>query len=265
MKSEQRYRDLIDQAFLGTLSARGWEELRAHLSSCEACRSQYDRAVRADRRLAGGAAVSPAELARVEGAIFSRLQPERPSLLDRIRAWRPMLVGAAVVAAVMLMFVIGPREDDELRPRGITTDVRPASVRAFCLTDDRTDPLETNATCSLTSNLKLSVANRGGWRYAFTVGVQTDGSPLWYEPRPPETESPAAPSAEQGEVPFGGAVRLSVNHQPGPLRIFALFSDSPISSARVEAAIKAMRPDAEVLPLEGDDVAQRSVRIEVAK
>ena len=86
-----------------------------------------------------------------------------------------------------------------------------------------------------------------------------------YEPRPPETESPAAPSAEQGEVPFGGAVRLSVNHQPGPLRIFALFSYSPISSARVEAAIKAMRPDAEVLPLEGDDVAQRSVRIEVAK
>jgi hypothetical protein len=62
-------------------------------------------------------------------------------------------------------------------------------------------------------------------------------------------------------------VRLEVNHEEGPLRVFALFSDEPIASAEVEAAVAKVGSiaDAEQLPLERSGVVQRSVFFQVGK
>jgi hypothetical protein len=64
-------------------------------------------------------------------------------------------------------------------------------------------------------------------------------------------------------------VRLAVNHRPGPVRIYALFSDAPVSAAEVEAATAELAKQnvkaeaAEALPLKRKDVLQRSLLIDV--
>src|SRR5262249_28633820 len=89
----------------------------------------------------------------------------------------------------------------------------------------------------------------------------------WYAPRPPETASVAAPAGV--DVPLGAAIRLGVNHDPGKVRIYALFSDAPLAASEVEAAAERLRGEhalpsqRESLPLERTDVAQRSVLVDV--
>jgi hypothetical protein len=64
-------------------------------------------------------------------------------------------------------------------------------------------------------------------------------------------------------------VRVGVNHDPGKVRIYALFSDAPVSAEEVEAAADALgrahrlpsqQPD---LPLHRSDVVQKSVVVDV--
>ena len=55
----------------------------------------------------------------------------------------------------------------------------------------------------------------------------------------------AAPDGVDQQI--GAAVKLGVNHDPGQVRIYALFSDAPVSTQEVEAAAdRAARAGAQV-------------------
>ena len=120
------------------------------------------------------------------------------------------------------------------------------------------------------------MSNPGKYARVFLVGVDAEHELKWYAPRPPETESVAAPdtskaAAETPDVPVGATIRLQVNHQNGPVRIYALFSDTPVRSSEVQVATRDLAtrkvpvssPEAEVLPLKRADVLQRSLVIDV--
>ena len=77
----------------------------------------------------------------------------------------------------------------------------------------------------------------------------------------------AAPDGVDRQL--GAAVRLGVNHDPGKVRIYALFSDAPVTAQEVEAAAERLREQgrkpsqADALPLLRSDVVQKSLLLDV--
>jgi hypothetical protein len=279
--THEAHPDLMDALFTDELPPERARDVMRHIAACEGCKARYDRMAYVDRVLGGGPsairAPSKAELDRVAGVVFARLAPpETESALARfLRSFLAPAPFAAAAAAVVLAVVLvpspnAPRDLDGFQARGSDLVKRPARVRAFCTGSDGA-PIDLQVTpqCSIHGQLELALANPGGYRYAFVVGVQPDLSPRWYAPKPPETRSAEAPGKDRGDVPFGAATRLDVNHDAGPLRIYALFSDDPIEASEVERAIarlgerRAAIASVEALPLARPGVAQRSVLVQV--
>lgn len=309
-KSTAEIHRLIDEVVLEELRDSRWERLRAHLQGCPACRARYNKAVRATRMLAGGPAAidtpSPLELARIGRAV---LPPEPKGGFSRLLEWFSpvqrwsvgLVAAAAVVAIVPLVGKLATHKqaEPEFQPRGgqhtgkpVTLyhdgqPERPASLRAFCLDGDKVQPLDPllppGATalkafapkCGVASQLKLAVSNPGKYGRVFLVGVDAERNLKWYAPRPPEADSVVAPQPKDGEpggpIPIGASIRLGVNHDPGALRIFALFSDKPVTTGEVEAAVAELTKrggrvaDTEALPLVRPDVVQRSLLVELTR
>jgi hypothetical protein len=155
-----------------------------------------------------------------------------------------------------------PAPGDEFQARGGATNERAAGVRAFCLDERGVTPR-----CSRAAQLKITVSNGGRFARVFLVGVDDELNLKWYAPRPPELASVPAPAGV--DQPIGGAVRLGVNHDPGRVRIYALFSDAPVSAQEIEAAAETLgrqhrRPsELPALPLTRTDVVQKSVVVDV--
>jgi hypothetical protein len=265
---------LVDEIVLGELPPAKWQGLREHLRGCDGCRERYNRVVLAERMLNGGPAAlgspSPAELARIGASLFAE---EKRSVWARAAAWlapTPRWTAAATLALAVLLvpFVVlrrpSLRPADEFQARGTgapaTSMERRGGLRAFCIEGDQVRALDERGRCSMSANLKLTVSNPGRFQRVFVVGVDGERSVKWYAPHPPERESVTAP--EGIDAPVGGAVRLGVNHSPGPVRIYALFSDAPVRADEIEAA--AAKGTLDKLPLGRADVQATSLVVEVA-
>jgi hypothetical protein len=300
----EKNHERIDQVILGDLAQAGWQSLREHLKACEPCRERYNRAVLAERMLHGGpdaaSQPSPAELDRVGQAVLGASVPERQPAWARLLQWfspshrwaTGLAATAAIVALVPVLSRMGappsmPGSDKDARfkngpielfsSRGSSVHVdRNAGVRAFCLNQAAVMPLDPDPKgtapprCDRAGQLKLAVSNQGKFGRVFLVGMDGDHAIKWYAPRPPAEESVPAPTGNDTiDVPVGASVRLSVNHAPGRVRIFGLFSDRAVKVNEVEAAVgelarRGVKPeDAEALPLGRVDVLQRSLLIDL--
>jgi hypothetical protein len=283
MESHARYEQLIDELILDEASAiaapEKWQTLRAHLAECRRCRERYDRVALAERMLHGGpralAEPSAASLERIGAAVMAQTT-RQASAWQRMVQWftRPGrvaagLVTAAALAALFPLFVGRPRAPSatpgtgEFQSRGARGGDRRAGVRAFCLDANGVTPR-----CTQKSQLRLTVSNTDKLRYVFVFGLDEEHAIKWYAPRPPETMSVAAPPGN--DVPLGDGVRLGVNHDPGPVRVYALFSNAPVSTAEVQSAVERLRAEkrapsrATSLPLQRNDVVQDSVTFDVS-
>lgn len=301
---EEKYWRMIDEVIIDDLTAAKWEVLRKHFAVCPACRARYNRAVLAERMLHGGPEAvgrpSTRELDRIAAAVLGR-EGDAPSRWRRLVAWfaptQRWAVGLAAAAACLALIPIltsrvptkAPEPEGTFLPRGpgkgpvelfasqpnLKPAERAAGLRAFCLAGDRVEALDPKGSapprCARHDQLKLAVSNPGKYQRVFLVGLAHDHSLKWYAPRPPEVASVAAPLSTDAiaDVPVGASIRLAVNHDPGALRIYALFSDTPIKAEEIEAAAadlekNGVRPmDAPTLPLSRPDVLQRSLLIDI--
>jgi hypothetical protein len=293
MACEKRYERLIDQMLLEEAPGE-WDKLRQHLKGCEPCRNRYNRVALAERMLHGGPdkvfEPSPLELDRIAHSIF----PAEKSAWQRALQWfRPthyVAMSALAAAAILLLIPIlsnAPIDHPQVGPKGSSgpielfqsrggpsPEARQAGLRAFCLEGQKVLPLEQKGAqpprCDRSAQLKLAVSNPGSYKSVFLVGMDDDHAPKWYAPRPPIAESIPAPAGIQ-DTPVGGAVRLEVNHGPGRVRIFALFSDKPVRAPEVESAVDELAKrhvtaqEAEALPLRRPDVLQRSLLVDVTE
>jgi hypothetical protein len=289
---DTKYERLIDQMMIG--DSGDWEKLRGHIKSCEPCRNRYNRVVLAERMLHGGPEKafepSPLEFDRIAGGIFGAEASVWQRWFWRFRpVWTTGLVAAAAAVILIPLLTRTPMNAHAPEPgknagpvelfqsRGGATpngaEARQAGLRAFCLEGEKVQPLDPKGTeppkCERSSQLKLAVSNPGNYKSVFLVGMDDDHAPKWYAPKPPVGESVPAPSGVQ-DTPVGGAVKLGINHGPGRVRIFALFSDKPVRSPEVEAAVDELAKrhvtaqEAEALPLRRPDVLQRSLLVDIA-
>jgi hypothetical protein len=276
MTSCAQFHPMIDSLVAGRLARDEWRTLHEHAAGCGACRDRYNRTVLAARMLAGGPAAARRQLP-VEAAGIARfvMASTRPPLGERVRRFllRPRFtfaVAAAAAAAFVLM--LRPRPPAERwNARGGAE--RAVAVRAFCLTEDAVtalDPAAQPPRCPATAQLKLAATNRARRARVFLVGVDSAYRVKWYAPRPPETASVPFPGGGASDEPVGGAIQIGVNHRPGPLRIYGLFSDKPVSADEVRAAVSDLErrrvaiDGAERLPLGRTDVDAVSLLVEIA-
>lgn len=268
-----RYQRLIDEMIVGELAPADWQRLRLHLVGCAACRARYDRVSLAERMLHGGPSAlqtpSSSTFARIEGALLDgaaargRSWQRALGWLAPTPRWATGLAAAAAMAVLLPFLVRSPKPPaGGFQARGGAPAERTAGLRAFCIGDDGVTPR-----CARTTQLRLTVSNGGHFQQLFLVGFDDEWNTKWYAPRPPERQSVAAPMGV--DAPVGAPVRLGVNHDPGKVRIYALFSDAPLTAPEVEAAAARMReqgrrPSAlETLPLLRTDVVQKSVVLDV--
>jgi hypothetical protein len=271
--SHERYIKLIDEMIVGDVGTSDWNELNAHLSGCTACRARYDRVSLAERMLHGGPKAldtpSSSTLKRLEGAVVGRVAAPVPAWQRALQWFAPTqrwAVGVAAAAAVVVLLPFlarSPTPPGEFQSRGATpTHERTAGLRAFCIGDEGVTPR-----CARTTQLRLTVSNGGKFGRVFVVGFDDDFNPKWYAPRPPEQQSVSAPDGIDQQI--GAAVKLGINHDPGKVRVYALFSDTPVTTQEIQAAADRLREQGrkpsqiDALPLLRTDVIQKSLVLDV--
>ena len=271
--SHERYIKLIDEMVVGDVATADWNELHRHLAGCPSCRARYDRVALAERMLHGGPKAldtpSSSTLKRLEGAVLGAAVTPAPAWQRALGWFAPpqrWAVGVAAAAAVVVLLPFLARSPTPpaggFQARGGPTNERTAGLRAFCIGDEGVTPR-----CARTTQLRLTVSNAGKFQRVFVIGFDDDFNPKWYAPRPPEQQSVAAPEGVDQQI--GTAVRLGVNHDPGKVRIYAIFSDAPVTTQEVQAAADRLREQGkkpsqiESLPLLRTDVIQKSLVLDV--
>lgn len=255
--SHEIARRWIDLALVGELEGKHRGPLHDHLRSCEQCRAHYDRGTVALRLLEGADEVSDHELDLVEDWVF-----EAAPVADAggdVAWWRrPWLgVGAAVAAALAIAFlVIPPGQEsagpaDEMTARG-DQDGSALGLQVLC--GEPLRPAEEQG-CRLDESMTFAyrlppTAGRGR---LVLFGVDGHGDTLYYAPTPVDTDLIDAAGGEWTPVPL--TIDLDVNHEAGPLTVFALVTTNAADVGDVDAWAAALRdrPPAAV----GDDAWPR--------
>ena len=188
---------------------------------------------------------------------------ETDGAADVIPLFNSGRTGALVAAAVALLAAgallytqrtTGPAGGDagEFNARSAATAPQPGKfdapeLRVFCAERqqgevefrDRADTPGDGLTCPRGAELKLAYRNRSPkLTHAAFFGVGRNGTLYWYGPTPAAPEPVAVQSADE-LVPVGETIRLAVNHEPGDIRVHAVFSTRPIGFNALAADLKS--------------------------
>lgn len=244
---------LIERELLDGLPRRARARLHDRLRRDARARARYDRAVEALRVLEGDVDVAPFELSLVERWLADDGDAPEPARARVLGGW-PTL--AAVLTAVLVVLWAGPlgnpgtlrrlADDDGWQARGGGA-AQGLALEALCA-PDRADAAAVRVRvrdCRLTELMGLAARVPEGRRGQLTLfGVDAQGDPMFYVPTP---VAPAGATVTPGRfraLPL--AVRLRVNHAPGPLRIYGVLAPrvATVDEVRAFAAALASQPAA---------------------
>ena len=233
-------RGQLDRIFVHQKSIGNTAKLRRHVTQCDDCAGYYHRLMSLHSHLEGDAlGLSELQLEWLLPAIKKSLgQPapkRRASVLGALGAL------TALGAAAALLLVAVPKEEEFQARQGAPTievGIRGACGDAHGLSSTFSSGGAPGA-CGLGDILTLSYTNAvtdGGYPYLFVVGVDESNEPLWYYPTPSEGQSLQIQRGRDAvDISLPGGIRLSVNHHPGRVRMYGVFSKTPITTEAVQA------------------------------
>jgi hypothetical protein len=244
----------IERAVLGELAPRDEARLRAHLAACARCRRHYDGLARTIDALGGGRA----ETARARERLFAALGTTgtaAPAVrASMFRGWRVSLtlVPAAIVAVLWITRASPERPSaPEVTLRGSAapaTASPPATVVLYASRKvDKTStaggkrdrlpvrlvgelPGSGEARLSINDYLQLGLRGLRTPTHVRVAGLDERGRIHDYV-----GDTAVVPGA--GPLTLGGSVELTREHEPGRLRLLALFSERAIDDEAVRAAL----------------------------
>lgn len=247
-------RRLIRKHFADGLSVEREARLRAHLRSCASCRAEYDQ-VAAMLRVAADRVPTRTESSRLRAAVLGGLdpQPGSPGTGQALAARRltllrlsPALAGALLALITYGLFQLRPG-DTGPQERGGSSGASPlVDVQVFAVREGAGGFLEPRIVAEdgalhLDEYIQFRYRNHTtDLRYLYLLGLDERRVPLDYFPRPEADRSiPVGPAESMRAIPR--SIRLSRRHQPGALRVFALFSMRPLERAEVHRAVARLR------------------------
>lgn len=262
--SDARLDRIIERELCEGLPGRVRLRLHDRLRRDPRARARYDRAVEALRVLEGGVDVAPTELDLV-GRWLDDEWDEAETADGRVTGWRWWPAMMTVLAAALVVLWVGRlsdssalrpwTEDDAWQARGAGAHDGLA-LEALC-TADEADPSALRARareCALSDLLSFAYRMPAGIpedpRGQLTVfGIDAQGDAMFYLPTPVD---PAGATVEPGRWrPLSVGVRLSVNHAPGPLRIYGVVAPRVATVDEVRAFVAELAPQPAAAP--GDD------------
>jgi hypothetical protein len=260
--------------------------LRAHLAECASCRARFNEMALLARAAAGDAeragrfeqawseALFAATLAGGAGARTPSARPRRPR-------WRRAEVVSALalgVAAAALAVVVTrtpvmpiatpaassvpgvePDPFGHATARGGSASVHEFEIYCAEPTQDElryraSDPFRHELRCALQQELQFQLINAGPPgheppQYVTLLGLGERGWMQWYLPsNQARRGSPSMPlGAMTTPTPWGQSIRLQMNHRPGKVHIFGLFSSVPLTPDDVRSVLEEGRHASEEL------------------
>ncbi|MEW5849156.1 MAG: hypothetical protein AB2A00_10085 [Myxococcota bacterium] len=253
--NHQRAQELLEQAMAAGRPVPS--HVRDHARACAECAAVLDRLLAAERALEGAEGLSARALHELEGRLMRTLPAPAPRTRPLLQRLWPVIPALAVAASAWVLMVRTPHRPDEADPwraRGGTTTGEAAAVpalRVLCVGeggvrgDARSNPPNAQPLrCGVDDVLSFTLSDPAGTdlRYAFVVGRTAEGALRWYHPRPEEKQSVPLPLAPAADAPLPG-VRLSVNHERGPLTVLAIFSSEPLTVEGVKTSLDQILED----------------------
>lgn len=252
-----RTRRDVERLVAGELGLQRHAVLREHLRACSPCRAYYDQARSIEEALYPPAALSPAAIDRLADGLLAPT-PAAP----RRRAWA--LVPALAAAAALALVWVRGSGDDGFAPRGDGgLDAELPGLSAFVIgaagSMRRLEASALGAPVDGEDVLQLAYSS-AGYAFGAVVGIDAGWDLEWYHDSTPLAQG-------LRDEPFGGAWKIVA--APGPLRLFALFSDAPIERDAVARAAARLRDAGESVRtadrLPGLDGAQHSLLLVVGR
>lgn len=231
---------------------RSWRA--AHEAEARALRRQPDghrvwvRAIALHRALVGAPEGLPSGVERQRQLATllagAGIEPARPA-----RPWWHLagpLTGVAAAVLVAVFWNTATPNDEWIRARGLSGDIhRHATVGVGVggVTDDgrEYEPISSKSV-RIEDWLRFSYTNESrqlGWLYL--VGLQEHDDRLAIRPIAPLPDEEQSLEITRGrfrQLPF--ETRLASRHEPGPLRLLALFTARPLSVSEVDRALAAL-------------------------
>jgi len=204
----------LENLELGLMGAPERAAAEGHLAECARCRDDLE-ALREAR-------------ARFDRDILPRTLPRvlRAQRRRRLRIRAAILAGPLLAAAAaLLLFWPG-------RPEGILIKGGGVGLRGFARRGDHVFAVADGTRLQAGDDLRF-VVEPGGHRYALVVSVDGAGHASVYFPY---GGAASALLGRDKELP--GSIHL--DDAPGPERVFALFSDAPISAEIILAGLRGL-------------------------
>jgi len=266
-------RRLIEAWFVGGLAKGEVADMRAHLGGCEGCQERYDQLEAIERSLTGDQ-LDEQQLSARRG---DRLLDEIMQQVDDIEPataqaqgwrWRLAPVGLLLLVAAAVFFMWPwPSRSTSVEYEGQRFTVRGfpyteqankrLGLRLFCISPIDVDSKKPSAytlqeiqnleidaaggSCPLSGVLYFTVSNLLDTpQQLYLFGLDERLEARWYYPKPSEGHSRSV-APETLDAALGRGIVIDINHRPGPLRVFGLFSDRPVSQEQVKSAVAALR------------------------
>ncbi len=244
-------RKSIDRFFVQGGSTRLWRRIHEHLGTCEPCRDYYDRVALASRAL-GGKALPRDSREAIAAEVISRTRATgRLAWLARPWAYLPAAATAAAVLVLSLTVLRPGRGPVGFAARG-TTGGPAEGFRVFCLDADGrvigAAAPQAELRCPLRGSVQVAyTAAERGARYFAAVGIDQAGRVLWYHGPPGEASSVAMRAGALDE-PLPRSIRLDVNHHPGLVVVYGIFTDRPLGPEAISRDVAGAIAERRDLP-----------------
>ncbi|MEW5743447.1 MAG: hypothetical protein AB1938_31340 [Myxococcota bacterium] len=223
--------ETIDLLLLSALAANEANEAKAHLDSCEACRTRW-RELNEDKQ-------------KFEQFVFARTLPKVEARLEKERApggffgrfkvmWLLPAMGVAAAAVFGVVALSGPgtQTEDDLY---IGLKGAGPSFEVVALRGETQFPVKPGAQLKPKDRLRF-VVNPGGAKYLLIASRDGAGVFTVYHPFG-ATESVRLEGQTPAKQELPGSVEL--DETLGTEHLVVVFSDEPVKAADVEAALKA--------------------------
>ena len=168
---------------------------------------------------------------------------------------RRTFMGAAALAAAAVLAAtwINLQPEDPFQARSAVTPqstYQKPQLLPFCVERGPDGPTFWSADdaefgvlkCSKDDELKLAYTNTDArLKHAAFFGATPDGELFWYGPSPAATAPLAIAVTGDAPQPVGESIRLGVNHQAGPVRVYGVFTPKPLPFDELERWTKSQK------------------------